>query len=158
MIIRPIKKSDNREITAIIRSVLIETGVPKVGTTYEDSALEDMYSTYQEPRSAFFVIEDAGKLIGGGGISPLANYSGNVCELQKMYYLPEARGKGLGKKVLELCLEAASNFNFDQCYLETMPYMKAAMALYEKYGFRYLDGPMGDTGHYQCPIHMIKDL
>ncbi|MCW8980710.1 MAG: GNAT family N-acetyltransferase, partial [Altibacter sp.] len=55
-------------------------------------------------------------------------------------------------------LTKARTFGFEQCYLETMPYMTAAQKLYERVGFRYIDGPMGDTGHYSCPVHMIKDL
>ncbi len=41
---------------------------------------------------------------------------------------------------------------------ETMPYMKAAQLLYKKNGFDYLEGPMGDTGHYECGVNMILDL
>ena len=60
--------------------------------------------------------------------------------------------------MMQVCLQKAREFGFEQCYLETMPYMKAAQKLYTKTGFTYLDGPMGDTGHYACPVHMILDL
>ncbi len=75
-----------------------------------------------------------------------------------MYFLPEARGKGLGAQMIEKCLEKAKEFGFDQCYLETMPYMKAAKKLYQRNGFDFIDGPMGDTGHYSCNVWMIKKL
>ena len=114
--------------------------------------------TYQQSKSKFFVIEDGGKIIGGAGISPLGNFQGNVCELQKMYFLPEARGRGLGTTILDLCLKEASNFGFEQCYLETMPYMKAAQKLYEGNGFYFIDHSIGETGHTACPVYMLKDL
>ncbi len=156
--IRPIQKEDNSRVAQVIREVLLELGVPKIGTAYADAALECMFETYSEPRSSYFVVIDKGTLIGGGGIAPLANFNGNVCELQKMYFLPTARGRGIGAAMIKTCLQSAKAFNFEQCYLETMPYMKAAQNLYERVGFNYIDGPMGNTGHFSCPVHMLKEL
>lgn len=157
-IIRPIKKADNTQIAAVIRKVLLDLGVPKVGTAYADTALDVMFETYAVPNATYFVIEDHGKIIGGAGIAQLDNYAGPVCELQKMYFLDQARGKGIGTAMMEQCLQEARRCNFEQCYLETMPYMHAAQKLYQRTGFRYIDGPMGDTGHFSCPIYMLIDL
>jgi putative acetyltransferase len=155
---RPIQKKDNVQIAEVIRSVLIEHHVPKVGTAYADAALDCMFETYHVDRAIYFVVEENGAIIGGAGIAPLANYKGNVCELQKMYYLSVARGRGIGKEMITKCLESAKDFGFEKCYLETMTYMEAAQNLYKKFGFEYLDGPMGDTGHCACPVQMLKEL
>lgn len=157
-IIRQILKKDNPFVASIIREVLIDFGVPKVGTAYADKTLDTMYELYQQPRAIYFVIELDGKIIGGGGFSQLENSKENICELQKMYFLPEARGLGLGHKMIELCLKKAKAYKFEKCYLETMTYMKAAQGLYLKKGFDYIDGPIGNTGHYSCPVHMLKEL
>ena len=157
-VIREIELEDNPKIAKAIRSVLIEMGVPKVGTAYEDEALDSMTETYDQPRKTYFVVADGIEVIGGAGISPLDNYDGNVCELQKMYFMPEARGRGLGSKMMAKCLDFAKQSGFDQCYLETMPYMDDARKLYRKVGFKGIDKPMGDTGHYSCSVWMIKDL
>ena len=157
-IIRPIEKADNEQVAIVVRKVLIELGVPKVGTAYADAALDIMYETYDQPKARYFVVEDQGRLIGCAGIAQLENYDGNVCELQKMYFLEAARGKGIGTQMMQTCLDAARDFGYDQCYIETMPYMKAAQKLYTRTGFRYIDGPMGDTGHFSCPVHMLIDL
>lgn len=157
-LIRSIQKKDNRQIAALIRSVVLEFGLPKVGTVYEDASLDYMFESYQQPGSYYFILEEDGKMIGGGGIAQLASYDGAVCELQKMYFLPLARGRGLGTQMIDRCLEAAREFGYTGCYLETMSYMEAAQKLYQKYGFELLDGPMGDTGHYACGVHMIKPL
>jgi len=157
-IIRPILKKDNPHIAKVIRKVLVDLGVPKVGTAYADKTLDTLYEVYQKPRSIYYVIELNEKIIGGGGISQLDNSEENICELQKMYFLEEARGLGLGTQMINLCLEKASNFMYKKCYLETMTYMKAAQKLYLKNEFEYIDGPMGDTGHYSCPVHMLKSL
>ena len=156
--IRPIEQSDNKELAKVIREVLIEMGVPKVGTAYEDEALDVMFETYNVPRRAYYVVEENGKIIGGAGIAPLEQGDPSICELQKMYFLPTARGKGIGSKMMSFCLDFAAKIGYKQCYLETMPYMKAARKLYQKVGFKSLDGPIGNTGHYSCQEWMIKDL
>ena len=156
--IREIKTEDDAQVAEVIRAVLIEMGVPKVGTAYADKALDEMTTTYNKDNAAYFVVEDQGKIIGGAGIAPLENYKGPICELQKMYFLPEARGKGLGMKMMEVCLEKAKSFGFEKCYLETFPYMKDATKLYAKSGFEPLEGPLGDTGHYSCNVWMLKSL
>nr|WP_299068865.1 GNAT family N-acetyltransferase [uncultured Allomuricauda sp.] len=157
-IIREITPNDNLVVAKVIRKVLLEMGVPKVGTAYADKALDNMYEAYNIPKATYFVIEDEGQIIGCSGIAQLDNYEGNVCELQKMYLLEVARGRGLGAKMIKVCLEKAKSYGFEQCYLETMPYMKAAQKLYKKNSFEYIDAPMGNTGHYSCPVWMLKTL
>lgn len=157
-IIREIKPKDNLQVAKVIRSVLIEFGVPKVGTAYEDKATDEMFENFNKATSIYYVIEYKNKVIGGAGIAKLDNFEGAICELQKMYFLPIARGKGLGSKLIKTCLNKATSLNYTHCYLETMPYMKAARALYKKNGFINLDKPKGNTGHYSCNVWMIKEL
>jgi putative acetyltransferase len=157
-ILREIEKTDNLQIANIIRAVLTELGAPKVGTAYEDEALNDMHETYNKNTSAYYIIEHNKKVIGGAGIAQLDNCEGRICEFQKMYFLPEARGLGLGSKLISICLAKAKEQGYEQCYLETMPYMDSAKALYAKNGFISLDKPVGDTGHYSCSVWMIKEL
>lgn len=158
IVIREITATDDKQIASVIRSVLIEFGVPKVGTAYADEALDAMTETYKKGRATYFVIDDNGKIIGGAGIAQLDNFDGNVCELQKMYFLPEARGVGLGFKMMTVCLEKAKFYGFEKCYLETMPYMDDARKLYKRVGFKKLEKPLGDTGHFSCNVWMIKSI
>jgi len=157
-VIREIKQSDNADIARVIRKVLVDLGVPKVGTAYADLALDHMFENYDVPRAAYFLVEQNGEVLGCAGVAQLENYDGNCCELQKMYLLEEARGKGVGSQLMTICLSKAKIFGFEQMYLETMPYMKAAQILYKKSGFEYIDARMGNTGHFSCPIWMLKTL
>ncbi|TGD56788.1 GNAT family N-acetyltransferase [Flavobacterium humi] len=157
-VIREIQKTDNLEIAQVIRAVLTEYNVPKVGTAYADPQLDYMFEAYSGPQTMYFIVEKDGKIIGGAGIAPLENGPADVCELQKMYFLPQTRGLGLGSKMMDICLGKAKSLGFRQCYLETMPYMEAAQKLYVKTGFEYLETPMGCTGHSSCPVWMIKKL
>jgi putative acetyltransferase len=158
MHIRPIQKTDNEEIAKVIREVLLEMGVPKVGTAYADKELDAMQEAYANSRSNYFVVESEGVLLGGAGIAPLKGEDPSVCELQKMYFLPQARGIGMGHQMIQLCLNFAKEHNFTLCYIETMPNMLAAQKLYKKMGFSYIDHAMGCTGHTSCPVWMTKQL
>lgn len=158
MTIREIQIDDNQQIAAVIRKVLIELNVPKVGTAYADPQLDFMFETYADLKSTYFVIENEGKILGGAGVKQLENEERNICELQKMYVLSEARNLGLGAKLIINCLKKAIEFGFESCYLETMPYMEAAQKLYKKVGFDYICWPLGNTGHTSCPVWMLKKL
>ena len=157
-IIRKIEMRDNPVVAQLIRSVFDELNIPKVGTAYADPYLDLMFEEYNKPKSAYFVVEHNGKIIGSAGVAPLENEAETICELQKMYFLPEARGLGIGSQMMKICLQSAKDFGFEKCYLETMPFMHDAQKLYKKVGFEYICSPMGSTGHVSCPIWMLKDL
>lgn len=156
--IRKIKKEDNPSVAALIRAVFDELNIPKVGTAYEDPYLDLMFEEYSKPKSVYFVVEKEGKILGCAGIAPLENEALTICELQKMYFLPETRGLGIGSQMMATCLQSAKDFGFEKCYLETMPFMLDAQKLYKKVGFEYICSPMGSTGHTSCPVWMLKNL
>ena len=158
MLIRPINESDNKHISVILREVLIEMDIPRIGSAYEDPEINNMYESYQSNRSIYFVVEENNKILGGAGINQLKNGDINICELQKMYFHKSIRGRGIGDKVIELCLNFAVESNYKKCYIETMPNMVDAQKLYIKKGFKYIDNPLGNTGHTACPIWMLKNL
>ncbi len=158
MIIREIQPEDNNQIADVIRQVFISDDYPKTGTAFADSQLDFMFETYNKPKAIYFVVEENGKIIGGAGVSQLDNSEDNICELQKMYFLQEARGKGIGFEMIQKCLQKAKDFGYEKCYLETLPEMLNAQKLYMKVGFEYLCEPLGGTGHTSCPVWMLKSL
>ncbi len=158
VIIRPIRQEDNAQMAAVIRGIFEDLGVPKTGTAYEDENLDTLYEFYQQPRAAYYVVAKGGQVLGGGGIASLHGGPPEICELQKMYLTEALRGKGMGRQLLQRCLEQAKAFSYASCYLETMPYMRAAQDLYKKFGFSYLDGPLGNTGHSSCHVWMQRSL
>ncbi|MCK0131821.1 GNAT family N-acetyltransferase [Flavobacteriaceae bacterium F08102] len=156
MLIRKIEPKDNTQIRKIIQTTIVEFGLPTIGTAYEDEDTLHMYEAYQQERSVYFVLEDNERILGGGGIKPLRNEAETICELQKMYFTPLARGKGYGRLMMDTCLSAAKEMGYKQCYIETDARMKAAIHLYKDFGFKHLEKPMGGTGHYSCEIWMLK--
>ena len=156
--IRQICKKDNLSLSEVIRKVLIEIGVPKRGTAFSDLEVDFMFEAYNKKRSIYYVVENDGKIYGGAGISHLNEADYDICELQKMYFLPSIRGKGLGNQMIQKCLDFALDNKFKYCYIETLPYMKAAQKLYLKNGFSYIEGPIGNTGHTSCNVWLLKKL
>ena len=75
-----------------------------------------------------------------------------------MYLLPEARGIGLGRTLIEKCLETAKENGFQQVYLETLDELHLALKIYAKFGFEYLKAPMGNSKHFGCGLWMLKKL
>ena len=153
--IRPIDKKDNASVARLIRQILEAMNVPKTGTAHGDITLDNMHAAYSGSRSHFFVATANDEIIGCAGIAPLQGYDGNICELQKMYVADAFRGQGLGKQLLEHCFARARQLAFDGCYLETLPEMQAAQQLYQKMGFDYIEGPLGNTGHHACTVRML---
>ncbi|MGH2645029.1 MAG: GNAT family N-acetyltransferase [Chitinophagaceae bacterium] len=156
--IRTIERKDNIILAQIIRTVLSEYGINKAGTVASDPATDNLFNLYQKPKSTYLVVEFENDLIGGAGIHRLDGNEAGICELQKMYLLPVGRGKGIGSLLINKCLQFAKEQGYKQCYLESMPELKMAIHLYEKKGFHYLDGALGNTGHYACGVWMLKDL
>lgn len=156
--IRSLKKQDNTNIATIIRSVLAEFKANKPGTVYYDPTTDDLFSLFQTDRSAYFIAESNNEIVGGSGVFPTPNLPDGCCELVKLYLSPNARGKGIGKALIEKCFAAAKEFGYTSMYLETMPELNIAVGLYEKLGFKYLKGPLGNSGHFGCGIWMLKEL
>lgn len=157
-LIRPIAPRDDAAIAAVIRSVMPEFGAAGDGFAINDPEVDWMCRAYRAPRAVYFVVERQGKVEGGGGVAPLLGGDPATCELRKMYFLPTLRGLGAGRTLMSRCLDAARDFDYRRCYLETLAGMDAAMRLYERSGFHRLDAPLGDTGHGGCNAWYLRDL
>lgn len=159
IVIRDIILDDNAALAKIIRTALEEFGANKPGTVYFDATTDHLSELFQStPKATYFIAEKEGIVLGGAGIFPTEGLPSDTCELVKMYLSPESRGLGLGRLLIQRCLETAKAKGFGQVYLETMPELRKAISVYEKFGFVYLDAPMGNSGHCGCDIWMRKLL
>ena len=156
--IRKIMQGDDKALAKIIRDALLEFNANKPGTVYFDTTTDNLFEVFKIDGSAYFVALQQNKILGGAGIYPTNNLPPGTCELVKLYLSPEARGKGIGKLLLEKCIAAARELGYSKMYLETMPELTVAIPLYEKSGFTYLQESQGCSGHTGCDIWMIKDL
>jgi putative acetyltransferase len=146
-----------RPIARIIRDVMTEHLAVSAGCAV-DPAVEAMTATYAGPGRGYWVLVRRDQVMGGAGFAPLPGGAPGVCELQKMYFTPEARGLGMGRRLLARALEEARRAGHRTCYLETLESMTRARRLYEWFGFRPLCAPMGATGHGHCDAWYVLDL
>ncbi|MCF0131630.1 MAG: GNAT family N-acetyltransferase [Pseudobutyrivibrio sp.] len=155
MLIRIIEKKDDAIIASIIRQCLIEYGGDhRPDTAWADPFLDRFSEVYIHDNNCYWVAENEdGQVIAGVGIGPLNGKEG-ICELQKMYCLPEYRGCGIAQKLLDTALDFAKQ-QYASCYLETMQNMDRAKSFYEKNGFAHTCETIGNTGHCGCDYHYI---
>jgi putative acetyltransferase len=154
--LRPLTPLDNASAAAIIRKVSAEYGLTAdKGYGVADPTLDSMSEVYQPDGCQYWVVEKDHRILGGGGIAALSNTDG-LCELQKMYFLNELRGKGLARSLAVKALKFAREYGYKGCYLETTENLTEAIALYESLGFVHIPHAMGDTGHDACEVRMLK--
>ncbi len=156
--IRPIRSADNPAVASIIRQVMTEFGAVGCGFSISDAEVDAMFEAYPAPSSAFFVVEREGVVLGCGGVAPLQGGEAGVCELRKMYFLPDLRGSGMGSRLLGIILAAARTAGHSLCYLETLEGMDQARKLYTRHGFAPIDHALGNTGHSSCNRFMTLAL
>lgn len=156
--IRPTEKKDNPILADLIKSVFREFKIDKPGTVYTDPTTNNLYQLFTTPRSAYWIAEEEGEILGGCGIFPTQGLPTNCAELVKFYLSSTSRGKGIGKTLIEMCINSAINFGYKQLYLESFPELSKAVGMYKKSGFIHIDQPMGNSGHFACKIWMVKNF
>ena len=88
---------------------------------------------FEPPDGVFLVVRDAaGRAVGCGGV---CRFDAERGELKRMYVAPEARGRGLGRRLLEELEAAARGFGYRGLVLETGDLNREALGLYVSSGF-----------------------
>lgn len=155
---RPIEEKDNKEIASLIRTVFREFNIHRPGTVYFDPTTDHLFELFSKAGSEYWIAEENGVIIGGCGVYPTPGLPEECAELVKFYLSASQRGKGIGRQLMEKTFESAIRYGYKQLYLESLPELSRAISLYEKAGFKFITGPMGDSGHFGCNIWMLKDL
>lgn len=156
--LRTIQAKDNEQVAKLIKTVMTEFDCVGDGYSINDPEVENIFEAYSKDRHAFWVIESEDKILGCGGIGQLEGADESICELKKMYFYSELRGKGWGRKMVETCLAKAKEWGYQTCYIETVDRMTDALRLYKKVGFTILEKRVGDTGHCSCESFLAKEL
>ena len=152
MNLRPATNADREEVESLIFAILREHGLqPSPDST--DADLADLEGFYSDGSGFFDVLlDDSGTIIGTVAIHRTEE---DLCELRKMYLAEEARGLGLGRKLIDHAIDRAHEMGFKQMWLETAHSLGAARRLYESYGFRVFEPPHKSA---RCDFAMRKDL
>lgn len=155
---RPIELKDNHAVALVIRTVLEEHGMNRPGTVYTDPTTDALFELFQSENSIYWVALQNEMIVGGCGVFPTKGLPKGYAELVKLYLSAAARNRGIGKQLLEKCADDAKKMGYTHLYLESMPELSAAVGLYERVGYRIIDTPLGDSGHFACNLWMLKEL
>ncbi|MCY3034521.1 GNAT family N-acetyltransferase [Aerococcus urinae] len=157
--IRPIQAKDDDQIAKIIRNALESVGLDKPGTAYYDPELDHLSQFYQvkpKSRGYFLAVDDSDQVLGGVGFAECDLFD-HCAELQKIYLAPQAQGQGLGRALMEKLIQEVKSAAYRQLYLETHSSLKAAIGLYQKYGFKEISQPE-NLIHTTMDRFFLKDL
>ena len=137
--IRLATNADILSIRAVLLAVRSEYGVlGEIGAN--DADLNEIESNYFQRGGVVEVVEDAAqRVVGCGALYPLTSQRAEVC---KMYLEKPARGRGLGKRILEDLLQAARDGGFREVWLETNSVLTEAITLYKNYGFELVESEL----------------
>ena len=154
-LIRDWKPRDRQVAADLIGSVLAEYGL---GWEPEDTDRDvvDVETCYHATGGEFWVIETCDRVVGTAGYYPV-EHGENAVELRKMYLLPEARGQGLGRYLLEVAEAAIATRGFTEIWIETATVLKEACQLYEQNGFAPPAGNVGPDAQ-RCDRVYVKRL
>jgi putative acetyltransferase len=158
MIIRNIQQSDNEALASMIRAVFVEHEAPTEGTVFTDPTTDNLFALFQTENAALFVAEDNGKVLGCCGIYPTAGLPEKCTELVKFYLPKDARGKGIGRALMEKSTASAEQLGYSEIYIESLPAFAKAVNIYIQQGFKKLNEPLGESGHSGCNLWFLKSL
>jgi putative acetyltransferase len=158
IIIHQISKADNPKVAKMIRAVFDEYGAKTKGTVYTDLTTDALFELFQVDNAVFFLAEENGLIKGCCGIYPTIGLPKACAELVKYYVAGDVRGTGVGRQLYETCEAYAIEQGYENLYIESTPDFKNAVRIYEKIGYKMLDKPLGNSGHFGCDIWMLKKL
>lgn len=132
-VIRDWQVRDRLSASEVIRSVLTDYSLPWESTGADQDVI-NVEEFYLATGGEFWVIEQQNTIVGTGAYYPISRGK-NAVEIRKMYLLPIARGKGLGRYLLQELENAIALRGFEQIWLETASVLVQAVKLYEKSGY-----------------------
>jgi len=157
-IFRTIQAHDNSVVAKMIRGVFHDYHAKQEGTVYTDPTTDLLFELFQTPNSIFYLVEIDGEILGSCGVFPTKGLPEGHAELVKFYVSSKIRGTGYGRQLFQKCEAWAIEKGFRHLYLESLDDFSAAVKLYEKIGFKTLTAPLGNSGHFGCPIWMLKEI
>jgi GNAT superfamily N-acetyltransferase len=96
---------------------------------------------FSPPGGAFLVVYEDGKPVAGGGVK---RDEDGIAEIKRMYVAPGARGRGLGRQLLEALEEEARSLGYARIRLDTGARQPEARAMYERAGYHAVDDYNGN--------------
>jgi carbonic anhydrase len=128
----------------------------KLDLSFQDLAheLAHLEEEYGAPAGAFLLAVEDATCLGCVGLRRFSSQSG---ELKRLYTVPEARGRGIGRALAQAIIGHAQQLGYDRLLLDTLPAMHDAQRLYVSLGFTPTDAyrfnPVPGTAYLELLLH-----
>ena len=98
-----------------------------------DQEMDDFPGEYAFPKGCLFIAMDENQPVGCVALRDLGD---GICEMKRLYVIPDYRARHIGKQLAQTVIEAAGELGYDRIRLDTIPSMKQANVLYKALGFK----------------------
>ena len=123
-----------------------------------EEELRSLPGNYSHPDGALLLAKQEGQITGCVAVRPL---SSEVCEMKRLYVRLERRGKRIGRELAKAIIGKARKAGYKAMCLDTVPWMKEAIALYKSLGFEpiqpYCHNPIPGAKYFQLKLRDSKD-
>lgn len=139
-----------------VREIFIEyADFLQVDLCFQDfeKELQTLHQVYFPPSGCIILAKDEKKVM---GCVALKSIGGDICEMKRLYVKPTARGKALGKSLVEEIIHFAKEAGYKTMKLDTLTTLQAAIKLYRSKGFvetdAYVYNPLADVVYLQLSL------
>jgi GNAT superfamily N-acetyltransferase len=126
---------DQEPAASLVEAMRAEMAVVYDGLNLDDSQMPKAGPAELGPPGGTFLVgfDAEERAVCCGGVKRLED---GACEIKRMYVIPEARGKGIGRELLSALEEAARARGFTVARLDTGPRQPSAERMYREAGYR----------------------
>lgn len=145
-------KIEIEEVRSLFREYEAFLDVDLCFQSFEEE-LASLPGKYSRPSGDLFIALDGEKIVGCVAVRKLAD---GECEMKRLFVRPEARGKGLGRKLAHEIIKTARELGYSLMRLDTLDKLPKAMHLYEALGFRrtepYYENPLPGVVYWELAL------
>lgn len=119
-------------VLAIYREYVSTTSADLAFQNNEQDFLQ-LAQTYSSPESQIFLCLNDKQIL---GCAAFKRYTKDICEMKRVYVRPQARGQGLGAKLVTQAVRTARAVGYKKICLDVLPEFEVAYRVYQSLGFK----------------------
>ena len=146
------RTEDLRELLTAYTAMLVREEpamAPYLDQQGYEAELAHLERKYGHPDGRLYVVLVQDKAV---GCIALRRLDERRCEMKRLYVEPAFRGRGIARALVRQLIADARVIGYERMLLDTVPFLREAIALYESEGFRqierYNDSPLEQTCFY----------
>ncbi len=118
-----------------------------------EKELQTLHEIYAQPKGCIILVREEGNVVGCIALKPIG---GDICEMKRLYVRPIARGKYLGKILVEELINFARKAEYKTMKLDTLTTLTHAVKLYQSMGFvettPYVFNPLNEVLYFELTL------